>query len=131
MLTSYWFLGWNINPAHVAWLSPTTSRYSFGLVLARFYFWADLDPVSFWVGSGPSRKKYFFVFMHTTKSLEAKKIILYFYTTKNVLACILALITSLLKALRTRPIFYKKSKKYFVCFSIRDFEFIHKTYSRY
>jgi hypothetical protein len=73
--------------------------------------------------------------MHTAKSLEAKKTYCIFTQQrklqKYVLACILALITSLLKALRTRPIFYKKSKKYFVCFSIRDYEFIRKTYSRY
>jgi len=42
--------------------------------------------------------------MHTAKSLKAKKIISYFYTTKKtlkiyiILACILALITSLLKS---------------------------------
>jgi hypothetical protein len=41
--------------------------------------------------------------MHTAKSLKNKKIISYFHTTKKiskkyVLACILALITSLLKS---------------------------------
>jgi hypothetical protein len=48
-------------------------------------------------------KNIYFVFMHTAKSLNEKKIILFFHTEntkkieKYVLACILALITSLLE----------------------------------
>jgi hypothetical protein len=47
---------------------------------------------------------------------KIKKIILYFHTTKkikkNVLACISALITSLLKSLELDQ-YFKKNKKYF------------------
>jgi len=59
--------------------------------------------------------------MHTAKSLKAQKLILYFHTTnktskKNyVLACILALITSLLKSREHWPKFQKQQKFYFVC----------------
>jgi hypothetical protein len=57
--------------------------------------------------------------MHTAKSLKAKKLIFYFHTTKktskkNVLACILALITSLLKSQEFGQ-YFKNPKKLF-CF---------------
>jgi hypothetical protein len=73
--------------------------------------------------------------MHTAKSLK-EKITSYFYTTKktskkNVLASILALITSLLKS-RELGQYFKNSKKNLFCFlNIRDYEFIRKMYSRY
>jgi len=59
--------------------------------------------------------------MDTVKSLKAKKIILYFHTTKKtskkyVLACILALITSLLKT-RELGQYFKKSNFFFVLVS--------------
>jgi len=58
--------------------------------------------------------------MHTAKSLKAKKLIFYFHTTKktskkNVLACILALITSLLKSREYFGQYFKNPKKLF-CF---------------
>jgi hypothetical protein len=73
--------------------------------------------------------------MHTAKSLEIKKLIVFSYNKenfkKNVLACILVLITSLLKS-RELGQYFKKSKKFILfSFNIRDYEFIRKTYSRY
>ena len=71
--------------------------------------------------------------MHTAKSLKAKKIISYFYTTKKtlkkyiILACILALITSLLKSRELWPIFQKIKKNILFCFNVWDYEFIRKT----
>jgi len=60
------------------------------------------------------------VFVHTTKCLKAKKNhIVFFHTPKNnVLACILALITSLLKSREHWPKFQKQQKFDFVCLSI-------------
>jgi len=70
--------------------------------------------------------------MHTVKSLE--KFISYFHTIKkifkNILACILALITSLLKSQELDQ-YFKNKKNILFSFSIWDYEFIHKTYSRY
>jgi hypothetical protein len=61
--------------------------------------------------------------MHTTKCLKAKKSYCVFHTQKkknNVLACILALITSLLKSREHLLKFQKQEKFYFVLsFSIR------------
>jgi hypothetical protein len=55
-------------------------------------------------------------FMHTAKCLKAKKSYCVFYAPKNnVLACILALITSLLKSREHWPKFQKQQKFYFVC----------------
>jgi len=60
--------------------------------------------------------------MHTANSLKSKKIILYFQTTKKtskkyiyVLACIWALIISLLKS-RELSQYFKKHKKKKFCF---------------
>jgi len=58
--------------------------------------------------------------MHTVKSLKAKKLIFYFHTTKktskkNVLSCILALITILLKS-REFGQYFKKIQKKLFCF---------------
>jgi hypothetical protein len=50
---------------------------------------------------------------------------------KNVLSCILALITSLLKSREFGQYFKKIQKNYFVSFYIRDYEFTRKAYSRY
>jgi hypothetical protein len=75
--------------------------------------------------------------MHTAKSLKAKKIILYFHTTnktfkKNyVLACILALITSLLKSRELGQYLKIIQKIILFSFYIRDYEFTCKMYSRY
>ena len=60
--------------------------------------------------------------MHTAKCLKAKKSYCVFHKKKktNVLACILALITSLLKSREHWPKFQKQEKFYFVLsFSIR------------
>ena len=59
--------------------------------------------------------------MHTVKSLKAKKNhIVFSYNKENfkkyVLACILALITSLLKSRELDQYFKKYPKKYFVLF---------------
>jgi len=70
--------------------------------------------------------------MHTAKSLKDKKKNSYhFYTenTKNqkyILACILALITSLLEPWELGQYF---KKNILFSFSIWDYEFIRKTYS--
>jgi len=74
--------------------------------------------------------------MHTAKSLKYKKLIFYFHTTKktskkNVLSCILALITSLLKSREFGQYFKKIQKNYFVSFYIKDYEFTRKAYFRY
>ena len=58
------------------------------------------------------------VFVHMAKCLKAKKSYCVFHTKKkknNVLACILALITSLLKSREHWPKFQKQQKLYFVC----------------
>ena len=63
-----------------------------------------------------------FFFVHTAKCLKAKKSYCVFYTPKNnVLACILALITSLLKSREHWPKFQKNNKKFYfvLSFSIR------------
>jgi len=59
--------------------------------------------------------------MHTAKCLKAKKSYCVFYAPKNnVLACILALITSLLKSREHWPKFQKTTKILFcLSFSIR------------
>ena len=55
------------------------------------------------------------VFLHTAKCLKAKKSYCVFHTPKNnVLVCILALITSLLKSKEQCPKFQKQQKFYFV-----------------
>jgi hypothetical protein len=61
---------------------------------------------------------------------QRKKIISYFHTTKiqkYVLACILALITSLLKSWELCQYFKNSKKIIFFSFSIWDYEFIRKT----
>jgi hypothetical protein len=56
------------------------------------------------------------IFVHTAKCLKAKKSYCVFHTPKNnVLACILALITNLLKSREHWLKFKKKQKFYFVC----------------
>jgi hypothetical protein len=71
--------------------------------------------------------------MHTAKSLKAKKIILYFYTKKikkkNVLACILALITNLLKSWELGKYFKNSQKIILFSFNIWDYELTRKIYS--
>jgi hypothetical protein len=55
------------------------------------------------------------VFVHTAKCLTAKKIMvffLYIYKKNNVLACILALITSLLKSREHWPKVQKNNKNF-------------------
>ena len=73
--------------------------------------------------------------MHATKSLKAKKSYCIFIQQiklqKYVLACILALITSLLKSREFGQYFKNSKKNFLLCFSIRDYEFIRKMYSRY
>jgi len=68
--------------------------------------------------------------------VKKKKIILYFHTTKKtsniyILACILALITSLLKSRELGQYFKKIKKNILFCFNVLDYEFIRKTYCRY
>jgi hypothetical protein len=56
-------------------------------------------------------------------------IVFFIHQKNNVLACILALITILLKS-REHWLKYQKQKKIILCcFSIRDYEFIRKMYS--
>jgi peroxiredoxin len=57
--------------------------------------------------------------MHTAKSLKAKKIILYFYTTKIKKKCFgmhFGFNNQFIKVMRTRKIFQKFPKNYFVFF---------------
>jgi hypothetical protein len=64
------------------------------------------------------------------KCLKAKKSYCVFHTPKNnVLACILALIPSLLKSREHWPKYQKQKKIILCCFSIKDFKFICKMYS--
>jgi hypothetical protein len=75
--------------------------------------------------------------MHTAKSLKnKKKIILYFHTTKKiskkyVLACILSLITSLLKSRELGQYFKIFKKKKLFSFNIGGYDLIRKTCSGY
>jgi O-antigen ligase len=64
--------------------------------------------------------------MHTVKSLKAKKIISYFHTIKktskkNILACILVLITSLLKSRELDQYFKKNPNNIFFLFLVSWF----------
>ena len=56
--------------------------------------------------------------MHTAKCLKTKNsyCIFFIHQKKNVLACILALITSLLKSREHWPKFQKKKQKNFILF---------------
>jgi len=59
------------------------------------------------------------IFVQTAKCLKAKKSYCAFHTPKNnVLTCILALITSLLKSREHWPKFQKQQNFYFVCFLV-------------
>ena len=75
--------------------------------------------------------------MHTAKSLKnKKKIILYFHTKKKiskkyVLACILSLITSLLKSQELGQYFKNSKKKNLFSFNIGGYDLIRKTCSGY
>jgi hypothetical protein len=73
--------------------------------------------------------------MHITKSLKAKNHIVFSYNKKNfkkyVLACILALITSLLKSREFGQYFKNYKKKNLFCFSFKDYKFLRRTYSWY
>jgi hypothetical protein len=75
--------------------------------------------------------------MHTAKSLKDKKKIISFFYTENikiqkyVLACILALITSLLEPWELGRYFKNSKKNILLSFSICDYEFIRKIYSWY
>jgi hypothetical protein len=72
---------------------------------------------------------YFFAYGQVSQ----KNIISYFHkkNSKYVLTSILALITSLLKSWESGQYFKQNPKNILFCFSIGDYEFIHKTYSRY
>jgi hypothetical protein len=59
------------------------------------------------------KKNFKNVFVHTAKCLKAKKSWCFFIKKKNVLTCILALITSLLKSREHWPKFQKQQKFYF------------------
>jgi hypothetical protein len=62
-----------------------------------------------------TKKKLKNIFVYTNKCLKAKKSYCVFHAPKNnVLACILALITSLLKSRDHWPKFQKQQKFYFV-----------------
>jgi len=68
--------------------------------------------------------------MHTAKSLKEKKSYYIFIQKKfkkNVLACILALITSLLKSWELGQ-YFKNSKKIIFSFNIKDYTLIRKVY---
>ena len=79
------------------------------------------------------KKMFFFIFMHTAKSLKEKShhIFIQRKFKKYVLACILTLITSLLKSRELGHYLKKHPKNIIFSFNIRDYEFIRKTYSRY
>jgi hypothetical protein len=71
--------------------------------------------------------------MHTAKSLKEKKsyhIFIQKKFKKNVLACILALITSLLKSWELGQ-YFKNSKKIIFSFNIKDYTLIRKVYFFY
>jgi len=73
--------------------------------------------------------------MHTP-SLSKLKNFIFLYNKENkkiyvILACILALITSLLKSWELGQYFKKNQKNILFCCNIWDYEFIHKTYSWY
>ena len=73
--------------------------------------------------------------MHTTKSLKAKKFhIVFSYNKEKSKKCFsmhFDFNNQFIKVTRIWPIFQKFQKNILFCFSIRDYEFIRKTYSRY
>jgi len=73
--------------------------------------------------------------MHTTKSLKNKKSYCIFIQQrkfkKYVIACILALITSLLKLRELGQYFKNFKKNILFSFSIWGYDLIRKTYPRY
>jgi hypothetical protein len=110
------------SPVHTVGL-PCRKQFLFWLVLAQFYF--GLISARFLFGPGPTYSKKHneknICFMHTVKSLKAKKSISYFHTIKktskkNILACILVLITSLLKSRELDQYFKKIQTIFFFCF---------------
>jgi hypothetical protein len=75
--------------------------------------------------------------MHTTQSLKTKKKnrIVFSYNKDNfkkiyILACILTLITSLLRS-RELGQYFKQIKNILFCFNVCYYEYIRKTYFRY
>jgi len=105
---------------------PTYLFYAI-LINIDMYFYIVKIQIQYW--NNRFSKKNIFVFMHRTQSLKAKKRkknhIVFSYNKENfniyiyiyiyILACILALITSLLKSRELSQYFKKKSKKIF-CF---------------
>ena len=80
------------------------------------------------------KKKIFYAYGQISQSWKTHILFSYNkenFKKKNVLSCILALITSLLKSREFGQYFKKIQKNYFVSFYIRDYEFTRKTYSRY
>jgi DMSO/TMAO reductase YedYZ heme-binding membrane subunit len=71
--------------------------------------------------------------MHTTKSLKKNHIVLSYKENckKYVLACILALITSLLKSWELDKYFKNSKKIILFSFNIKDYELIRNMYSWY
>jgi len=98
-----------------------------------FYVVKNINPVLKYPIFVNLKKNWKNIFVQTAKCLKAKKSYCVFHTKKknNVLACILALITKLLKSREYWPKYQKQKKIILCCFSIRDYEFIRKTYSRY
>jgi hypothetical protein len=74
-----------------------------------------------------------FVFMHMTKSLKKNHIVLSYKENwkKYVLACILVIITSLLKSWELGKYFKNSKKIILFSFNIKDYKLIRKTYSWY
>jgi hypothetical protein len=71
--------------------------------------------------------------MHMTKSLKKNHIVLSYKENwkKYVLACILVIITSLLKSWELGKYFKNSKKIILFSFNIKDYKLIRKTYSWY
>jgi hypothetical protein len=136
-----WSLVWSSDPARPAGSSPAPWA---GLGLAKkknsimwffqnillyfdqywfvFLYCKDTNPVLKYQVFVKIKKIFFFVFMHTAKSLKNiyKKFILYFHITKKISKMCISMYfdfnNQFIKVTRTKPIFQKFQKNYFVFF---------------
>jgi len=98
-----------------------------------FYVVKNINPVLKYPVFVNLKKKIEKIFLCRRPSVSKLKnhIVFFIHQKNNVLTCILALITRLLKSREHWPKYQKQKKNILCCFSIRDYEFIRKTYSRY
>jgi len=71
------------------------------------------------------KKKKIFLCIRPSVSKLKNHIVFFIHKKKNVLACILALITSLLKSREHWPKFQKQQKFYFVCLLVSGVRYVN------